>query len=66
VQSCRTVNDLDSGATQLLGVLLASVSVVASGMQQILCGSLQRAYKLQSHQLLAATAAVQVREGSAG
>jgi hypothetical protein len=35
-------------------------------MQQILCGSLQRAYKLQSHQLLAATAAVQVREGSAG
>jgi hypothetical protein len=29
-------------------------------MQQILCGSVQRAYKLQSHQLLAATAAVQV------
>ncbi|WIA15634.1 hypothetical protein OEZ85_002261 [Tetradesmus obliquus] len=54
-----TINDIRSGATQLLGVLLAAVSVVASGSHQVLCGSLQRTYELQSHQLLAASAAVQ-------
>jgi len=32
---------------------------VSSGMQQILCGTIQRAHKLQSHQLLAITAPVQ-------
>ncbi|WIA13747.1 hypothetical protein OEZ85_007298 [Tetradesmus obliquus] len=53
------VNDFGSGATQLLGVLLAAVSVVASGSHQVMCGSLQRAYKLQSHQLLAATGTMQ-------
>eukprot|EP00878_Enallax_costatus_P014597 GHUV01015271.1.p1 GENE.GHUV01015271.1~~GHUV01015271.1.p1 ORF type:complete len:329 (+),score=23.77 GHUV01015271.1:470-1456(+) len=54
-----TVNDLGSGSTSLLGILIAGVSVVGSGMQQILCGAMQREYKLQSHQLLAATAPVQ-------
>lgn len=54
-----TVNDLGSGSTSLLGVIVAGVSVVGSGMQQILCGAMQREYKLQSHQLLAATAPVQ-------
>lgn len=57
---CRVVNDFGSGATQLLGVLLAAVSVVASGSHQVMCGSLQRVYKLQSHQLLAATGTMQV------
>uniref|UniRef100_A0A383WC72 Sugar phosphate transporter domain-containing protein n=1 Tax=Tetradesmus obliquus TaxID=3088 RepID=A0A383WC72_TETOB len=54
-----TVNDLGSGSTKLLGVMLAGVSVVSSGMQQILCGTMQRQHKLQSHQLLAATSPVQ-------
>lgn len=54
-----TVNDLGAGSTKLLGVMLAGVSVVSSGMQQILCGTMQRQHKLQSHQLLAATSPVQ-------
>jgi solute carrier family 35 protein E3 len=57
--SCRTVNDLGSGVTHLMGVIIACVSVVSSGMQQILCGTMQRQHKLQSHQLLAATSPVQ-------
>jgi solute carrier family 35 protein E3 len=39
--------------------MVAGVSVVSSGMQQILCGTMQRQHKLQSHQLLAATSPVQ-------
>ncbi|KAF8060365.1 URGT2 [Scenedesmus sp. PABB004] len=54
-----TVNDLGAGSTSVLGVGLAALSVVGSGMQQILCGSMQRTYGLASHQLLAATAPVQ-------
>jgi solute carrier family 35 protein E3 len=42
-----------------LGLIIAAISVVSSGMQQILCGTLQRQHKLQSHQLLANTAPVQ-------
>lgn len=57
--SCRTVNDLGSGSTKLGGVLIAALSVVGSGMQQILCGHMQRLHKMQSHQLLAATAPAQ-------
>ncbi|WIA29992.1 hypothetical protein OEZ86_000090 [Tetradesmus obliquus] len=41
------------------GLLVAALSVVSSGMQQILCGSIQRQHKLQSHQLLANTAPIQ-------
>jgi solute carrier family 35 protein E3 len=59
LSSCRTVNDLGSGVTHLLGVIVAGVSVISSGMQQILCGTMQRQHKLQSHQLLAATSPVQ-------
>jgi solute carrier family 35 protein E3 len=57
--SCSTVNDLGTGSTKLGGVLVAALSVVGSGMQQILCGHMQRLHKLQSHQLLAATAPAQ-------
>lgn len=57
--ACRTVNDLGSGSTKLGGVLIAALSVVGSGMQQILCGHMQRLHKMQSHQLLAATAPMQ-------
>lgn len=42
-----------------LGLIIAIISVVASGMQQILCGAVQRKHKLQSHQLLSCTAPVQ-------
>eukprot|EP00879_Flechtneria_rotunda_P001975 GHRR01002150.1.p1 GENE.GHRR01002150.1~~GHRR01002150.1.p1 ORF type:complete len:375 (+),score=101.36 GHRR01002150.1:344-1468(+) len=42
-----------------LGLVVAALSVVSSGMQQILCGTIQRTHKLQSHQLLANTAPVQ-------
>eukprot|EP00878_Enallax_costatus_P027638 GHUV01029775.1.p1 GENE.GHUV01029775.1~~GHUV01029775.1.p1 ORF type:complete len:134 (+),score=25.86 GHUV01029775.1:994-1395(+) len=56
---CRTVNDVGVGSTTILGVIIAGVSVASSGLQQILCGAMQREYKLQSHQLLAATAPVQ-------
>lgn len=42
-----------------LGLCVAAVSVVSSGMQQVLCGTIQRNHKLQSHQLLANTAPVQ-------
>jgi solute carrier family 35 protein E3 len=42
-----------------MGLVIAAISVVSSGMQQILCGTIQRTHKLQSHQLLANTAPVQ-------
>lgn len=44
----------------LLGLAIAVVSVVASGTQQIMCGTLQRKHKLSSHQLLSNTAYIQV------
>ncbi len=44
-----------------LGVIIAGVSVISSGMQQILCGTIQRKHKMSSHQLLSNTAPVQVR-----
>lgn len=59
LSGCRTVNDLGSGSTKMGGVLIAALSVVGSGMQQILCGHMQRLHKMQSHQLLAATAPAQ-------
>lgn len=43
-----------------LGLVIAAISVVASGMQQILCGVVQRRHKINSHQLLSNTAPVQV------
>lgn len=42
-----------------LGLVIAAISVVASGMQQLLCGTIQRKHKLQSYELLANTAPVQ-------
>jgi solute carrier family 35 protein E3 len=42
-----------------LGLVIAGISVVSSGMQQLLCGTIQRKHKLQSYQLLANTAPVQ-------
>jgi solute carrier family 35 protein E3 len=49
-----------------LGVIIAGISVVSSGMQQILCGTIQRKHKMSSHQLLSNTAPVQVRRRPPG
>ena len=46
-------------AVNSLGMGVAALSVVSSGMQQLLCGTIQRKHKLQAHQLLANTAPVQ-------
>jgi hypothetical protein len=51
------VNDVQ---VNLLGLAIAVVSVVTSGMQQIMCGNLQRKHQLSSHQLLSNTAYIQV------
>ncbi|MEW5299114.1 MAG: hypothetical protein WDW36_002160 [Sanguina aurantia] len=51
-----TVTDL---AVNPLGLAIAAVSVVTSGLQQILCGTIQREHKLTSNQLLANTAPIQ-------
>jgi solute carrier family 35 protein E3 len=54
---CRTVTDVQVNS---LGLFIAGLSVVTSGMQQILCGTVQRKHNLTSTQLLANTAPVQV------
>lgn len=43
----------------ILGLLVAGISVVSSGMQQILCRSVQQKNKIASHELLAKTAPAQ-------
>ena len=43
------------------GMVIAAVSVVSSGMQQIMCGTMQRKHGLSSHQLLSNTAPMQAR-----
>lgn len=51
-----TVTDVTVNAA---GLAVAGISVVSSGLQQLLCGTVQRKHKLQAHQLLANTAPVQ-------
>lgn len=51
-----TVTDV---SVNTMGMVIAGISVVSSGMQQLLCGTIQRKHKLQSYQLLANTAPVQ-------
>lgn len=58
---CSTVTDLSVGQVNMLGVAIAGISVVSSGMQQIMCGQIQRKHKLTSMQMLSNTAPVQVR-----
>lgn len=43
-----------------LGVAMAAVSVVSSGMQQLLCRSMQQQHALSATDLLAQTAPLQV------
>lgn len=56
---CRTVSDFAVG-DNLLGLIVAALSVVSSGMQQIFCRSMQQKHKLSSHELLSNTAPAQV------
>jgi len=51
-----TVTDMD---VNTFGMAIAAVSVVSSGMQQIMCGTMQRKHGLSSHQLLSNTAPMQ-------
>lgn len=44
----------------MLGTVIAAVSVVSSGMQQIFCRTMQQKHNLASHELLANTAPAQV------
>ena len=56
----RTVTDVSVSGLSLLGVCVAGISVVTSGMQQIMCGQIQRKHNLSATQLLSNTAPVQV------
>lgn len=51
-----TVTDI---AVKASGLIIAAVFVVTSGMQQILCGYLQRKFGVTSHQLMANTSHLQ-------
>mmetsp|Transcript_21135 Transcript_21135/g.53726 ORF Transcript_21135/g.53726 Transcript_21135/m.53726 type:complete len:329 (+) Transcript_21135:386-1372(+) len=51
-----TVTDI---SVNLAGMIIASVSVVASGLQQVMCGMMQRRHNITSMQLLSATAPMQ-------
>jgi solute carrier family 35, member E3 len=54
-----TVSDLQA-SDNLAGLLIAGLSVVSSGMQQIFCRTMQQKHKLSSHELLSNTAPAQV------
>ncbi|EFJ41796.1 hypothetical protein VOLCADRAFT_98177 [Volvox carteri f. nagariensis] len=51
-----TVNDV---STTVLGLVIAAISVVTSGLQQLMCGEIQKRLSLTSTQLLSNTAPVQ-------
>lgn len=57
---CRTVTDTGM-SSNAGGLFVAGLSVVSSGMQQILCRTMQQKHKLSSHELLSNTAPAQVR-----
>ena len=54
----RTVSDFQMSDNPL-GLAVAALSVVSSGMQQIFCRSMQQKHKLSSHELLSNTAPAQ-------
>ena len=53
-----TVTDLSAG-DNFGGVVVAGLSVLSSGMQQIFCRTMQQKHKLSSHELLSNTAPAQ-------
>mmetsp|Transcript_18773 Transcript_18773/g.40376 ORF Transcript_18773/g.40376 Transcript_18773/m.40376 type:complete len:268 (-) Transcript_18773:158-961(-) len=54
-----TVSDMSVNNLTFGGLVIAMVSVVTSGMQQVLCGQIQRRHSMTSTQLLSNTAPVQ-------
>lgn len=54
-----TVTDLGMNNMSMLGLGIAITSVITSGMQQILCGQVQRKHSMTSNQLLSNTAPIQ-------
>eukprot|EP00798_Chlamydomonas_sp_ICE-L_P031301 gene31301-6449_t len=54
-----TVTDLSMNTMSTTGLVIAGVSVVASGMQQIMCGQVQKKFSMTSNQLLSNTAPMQ-------
>ena len=59
----RTVSDVPGGERNITGILVAGLSVLSSGMQQIFCRTMQQKHGLASHELLANTAPAQARPG---
>lgn len=47
-------------SVNMLGLVIAGISVITSGLQQIMCGVIQRKHSMTSNQLLSNTAPVQV------
>jgi hypothetical protein len=45
----------------VLGLVVAALSVVSSGMQQIFCRTMQQKHALSSHELLSNTAPAQAK-----
>lgn len=55
------MSDVPGGERNMTGILIAGLSVVSSGMQQIFCRTMQQKHGLASHELLANTAPAQAR-----
>ena len=55
------MSDVPGGERNVTGILIAGLSVVSSGMQQIFCRTMQQKHGLASHELLANTAPAQAR-----
>ena len=59
VDLCRTITDIGL-RSNMMGLVVASISIVSSAMQQILCRLLQTKYQMSSQDLLSNTAQTQV------
>ena len=55
------MSDVPGGERNVTGIMIAGLSVVSSGMQQIFCRTMQQKHGLASHELLANTAPAQAR-----
>ena len=59
MSKCRTVEDLALDITPA-GLMVAAISVISSGLQQIFVRTMQQKHKLTAHELLSNTAPAQV------
>lgn len=55
------MTDITVSGLSPTGIGIAGISVVTSGLQQIMCGQIQRKYNLTANQLLSNSAPLQVR-----